>query len=85
MFIHITYVKYLHHYCLELAFNTGDSGKVDLSHRLHGEMFSPLRDVMLFATATLDPIGKTVTWVNGADLAPEYLFKLLKEQHRSPV
>ncbi len=83
MFIHVTQAKHLQAYRLQLTFNTGDSGEVDLSHRLHGEVFSPLRDVALFATATLDPIGKTVAWANGADLAPEYLLQLLKEQHQT--
>jgi hypothetical protein len=80
MFTHVTEVKHLDNYRLHLTFNTGDGGEVDLIDRLKGEVFSPLRDVELFATATLDPIGKTVTWANGADLAPEYLLQLLKTQ-----
>jgi len=80
MFTHVTQVKHLDNYRLHLTFNTGDSGEVDLTERLRGEVFSPLRDVELFATATLDPIGKTVSWASGADLAPEYLLQLLKTQ-----
>ena len=70
----------MNYYRLHLTFNTGDGGEVDLTERLRGEVFSPLRDVELFATATIDPIGKTVSWANGADLAPEYLLQLLKTQ-----
>ncbi len=82
MFTHVTQVKYLDNYRLHLTFNTGDGGEVNLIDRLTGEVFSPLRDVALFATATIDPIGKTVTWANGADLAPEYLLELLKAQNQ---
>lgn len=80
MILHVTQVKHLDNYRLHLTFNTGDGGEVDLTERLRGEVFSPLRDVELFATATLDPIGKTVSWASGADLAPEYLLQLLKTQ-----
>jgi hypothetical protein len=79
MILHTTAVEYLGDYRLFLAFNNGDSGEVDLSHRLQGDMFEPLRDKKLFATAYQHPIMRTVAWANGADLAPEFLADLLQQ------
>lgn len=73
MILHTTRVEYLGDYRLFLSFDNGESGEVDLSARLHGEVFEPLRDKALFATACQHPLARTVTWSNGADLAPEYL------------
>ena len=47
---------------------------------LWGEVFEPLTDAHLFATARQDEVLGTVVWANGADLAPEFLLKLLQEQ-----
>lgn len=57
---------------IHLTFNDGSSGVVDFSHRLHGPVFSPLRDPGYFARFTVD--GGTVAWPNGADIAPETLY-----------
>jgi len=80
MILHTTKVEYRGDYRLFLEFNNGESGEVDLTERLHGEMFEPLKDLALFATAHHDPDIETVVWDNGADLAPEYLLDLLHEQ-----
>ena len=37
-------------------------------------MFEPLKDKTLFAQAAIHPELETVTWPNGADLAPEFLY-----------
>jgi hypothetical protein len=77
MILHTTSVKYLGGYRLFLTFNNGAAGEVNLAERLHGEMFEPLRDPALFATAYQHPVIRTVAWKNGADLAPEFLFELM--------
>ena len=53
-----------------MAFANGMSGKVDLSSRLFGSVFEPLRDPSLFSQVRLDEYG-AVCWPNGADLAPD--------------
>lgn len=68
-------VKPLDGYRLWLRFDDGASGTVDLSAELWGPMFEPLKDKTLFAQATIHPELETVTWPNGADLAPEFLYK----------
>ncbi len=73
----ITHVRPLDHYRLELQFNDGVTGVVDLESTLWGEMFEPLRDQQLFQTVHVDPERGTIAWSNGADLAPEPLHNLL--------
>ncbi len=80
MILHTTSLKYLGDYRLFLTFNNGVSGEVDLNGRLTGEMFEPLRDKNLFATA--HPAMLTVAWANGADLAPEFLLELLSNSNK---
>ena len=78
MILHTTEVIPLTGYRLMVTFNTGESGEVDLSGELDGEVFGPLRDPALFATAHQHPIMRTVAWANGADLAPEFLRDLMR-------
>jgi len=68
-------VRPLKGYKLWLRFQDGVSGTVDLSNELWGPMFEPLRDDALFAQAAIHPEFETVTWPNGADLAPEFLYQ----------
>ena len=71
-------VHHLHDYVLHLRFNNGAEGEVDLTAELEGEVFEPLKDQALFAQVYLHPELRTVSWPNGADLAPEFLFSLLQ-------
>lgn len=80
MILHTTEVTPLPGYRLLLRFNNGMSGEVNLSNELDGEVFEPLRDPVLFATASQHPVMRTVTWANGADLASEFLLELLQAQ-----
>jgi hypothetical protein len=77
MILHTTEVTTLPGYRLLLRFNNGEAGEVNLIDRLHGEVFEPLRDPALFATAYQHPVMRTVAWANGADLAPEFLLNLM--------
>ncbi len=71
----ITEVKVLDGYRLWLRFHDGASGIVDLSAELWGPMFEPLKDRALFAQVTVHSELHTVTWPNGADLSPEFLYR----------
>jgi hypothetical protein len=71
----VTEVKALDGYKLWLRFQDGASGVIDLSAELWGPMFEPLKDRALFACATVHPELHTVTWPNGADFAPEFLYR----------
>ncbi len=65
-------------YRLYLEFEDGARGFVDLSDRLFGPMFEPLKDPDLFLLVSLDEFG-AVCWPNGADLAPDALREVLME------
>lgn len=65
-------VEVLPAYRLSVKFADGLTGMVDLSLRLSGPVFGPLRDEALFAQARLG-LG-TVVWPNGADLAPDAMY-----------
>ena len=82
MILHTTEVMPLPNYRLFLRFNSGQPGEVNLAGELEGEVFSPLRDPALFATASQHPVLRTVAWANGADLAPEFLLELLEGQRQ---
>ena len=66
-------------YTLKLLFDDGRSGEVDLSARLFGTVFEPLRDPLLFAQVRVDEYG-AVCWPNGADLAPDALYRTISSQ-----
>jgi len=87
MFIYVEEAKYLEDYRVELKFNDGKKGIVNLEKELYGTMFEPLRDKKLFANVKVDKDIDTITWDNGADFAPEFLYytsfkddKSLKQQ-----
>ena len=74
MFIYVKNAKYLEDYKIEIEFSDGKKGIVDLSNELYGEVFEPLKDKNLFSKIKVDEDLETITWKNGADLAPEYLY-----------
>ena len=67
-------VDYLENYRLLLVFSDGVKKEVDLEPYLKGEVFGPLRDKTMFIQDGLTPT--TIEWVNGADLAPEFLYRI---------
>ncbi len=66
-------------YTVELTFSDGTIKRVNLEQWLYGEMFEPLRDPSYFARMRLEPGDITISWPNGADLAPEFLYELEPE------
>jgi Protein of unknown function (DUF2442) len=71
-------VRHVERYKLWIRFRDGARGTVDLGPQLWGPVFEPLKDVALFAQASVHPQLHTVTWPNGADLAPEFLYQAVK-------
>ncbi len=59
-------------YRIHLVFNDGSENTVDFSQWFAGPVFEPLRDVAYFQRFFID--GGTVSWPNGADIAPETLY-----------
>jgi hypothetical protein len=68
--------EYRDAYRIHLAFNDGVENVVDFEQWLVGPVFEPLRDQDYFRRFFLE--GGTVTWPNGADVAPETLHESAK-------
>jgi len=66
-------------YSVDLTFSNGAAKRVNLEPFLYGEIFEPLRDPAFFAKMCLEPGDITISWPNGADLAPEFLYELEPE------
>ncbi|CAN2043004.1 DUF2442 [Candidatus Magnetomoraceae bacterium gMMP-1] len=75
MILHVKKAKYFNDYNIELLFNDGRRGVANLSKILHG-VFEPLKDKLSFSQFKIDSELDTITWDNGADIAPEYLYFL---------
>ena len=66
--------EYVKEYELLITFNDGSRKLADLKPYLTGEVFSELLDRDKFVQYGLN--GYTIEWVNGADLAPEFLYDI---------
>jgi hypothetical protein len=66
-------------YTVKVLFDDGRRGEVDLFARLFGTVFEPLRDPVLFAQVRVDEYG-AICWPNGADLAPDALYRTISLQ-----
>ena len=71
----VTEANYIKNYQLELTFNDGVSGIVDLGNYLNGKVFEPLKNIDYFKKFELD--SWTLTWPNESDFAPEFLYELV--------
>ena len=71
----VQHAHYLGDYTIHLRFSDGTEGDVDLGDELHGEIFEPLRDLAVFRQFTVHPDFHTLSWPNGADFAPEFLYE----------
>jgi hypothetical protein len=60
---------------MEVAFEDGTSGIVDMAPLLAHPAFKSLRDQSLFREARVDPKVGTVVWPNGLDIAPDALYE----------
>ena len=78
----ITRIKYLNPYVYFVEFDDGTRGEVDLSYLLtKGPIFRSLKNIKLFGSARIE--GGTITWPNGADLAPETLYEAIQKRPTS--
>ncbi|HTD07819.1 MAG TPA: DUF2442 domain-containing protein [Solirubrobacteraceae bacterium] len=66
-------------YRLRLTFDDGTVGEIDFARREWRGVFEPLRDPEYFARVTVDADAGTVTWPNGADMAPEPLYEQVRQ------
>ena len=80
MFSLVTDAKYVKDYTVFLSFKDGKKGEIDLSLELDGEVFEPLKNIDYFKKFKIR--GHTLSWDNGADFSPEFLYeKLIENNH----
>ena len=66
--------KYLHDFFIHIIFSNGKEGNIDLSPFIGQGVFEPLSNMVYFKKFFVD--GWTISWPNGADIAPETLYEL---------
>jgi hypothetical protein len=69
--------KYLNGYCIHIVFSNGKEGNIDLSPYIGSGIFEPLMNKDYFKKLFVD--GWTISWPNGADIAPETLYELTEQ------
>jgi len=77
-------IEYKGGFVYHVVFDDGKSGNIAFSEYVgRGPVFEPLRDPAFFKRATVE--GGTISWPNGADIAPETLYeKMSRQQVASP-
>ena len=63
-------------YRLQVEFDDGTAGEIEMADRLFGTAFEPLRDPNEFAKVFVDEFG-AIAWPSGADLAPDAIHRRL--------
>jgi hypothetical protein len=72
-------LEYKGGFVFHVVFDDGSSGDVDFSEYIgRGPVFEPLRDASFFKKAKTE--GGTISWPNGADVAPETLYDKICSQ-----
>jgi hypothetical protein len=72
-------IKYKEGFVFHIVFDDGKCGDVDFSEYIgKGPVFEPLRNREFFKKATIE--GGTISWPNGADIAPEALYEKISCQ-----
>lgn len=69
----VSHAEYVAGYSIRLRFNDGLEKTVDCRRWLVGPVFRPLKDKALFKRFFVE--GGTIAWPNGADIAPETLYR----------
>ncbi len=77
-------IEYKGGFVYHIVFDDGTSGDIDFAEYVaRGPVFEPLRDTAFFKKARVE--GGTISWPNGADIAPETLYeKISRQQVASP-
>lgn len=76
---YVTAAKYIKDYQIEVTFNDKKKGVIDLKEIIfndHRAIFKQLINEKKFAKFKVDM--DTIIWENGLDLAPEFLYNLIK-------
>lgn len=67
--------EYIDGYKLSVGFSNGKSCEIDFKQFIDGPIFEPLKNIEYFKNFIVD--GWTISWQNGADIAPETLYAFI--------
>ena len=79
MLYRITEVEPLPEYRLRIRFEDGLCGVFDVSHLVGKGVFADWSRTEFFESVTIDDQCGTVVWPNGADLAPDTLYRRARD------
>lgn len=84
MYYHVVNAACLRDYKLFIQFADGSQGVIDLTDKVgRGGIFLPLTDRQYFCRLKVDDQLHTITWEDGADLSPEFLYERLRETNHN--
>jgi len=75
---HVVDARLVSGFVVWLRFRDGTEGQVDLAPELIGPIFDPLHDPQKFSQFRVHKEFHTLTWPNGADIAPEVLYRRVR-------
>ena len=74
----VVQIEYQEGYSFLIVFDDGLRGIVDFTEYLDiGPVFYPLKELAFFKSAKIE--GGTISWPNGADIAPETLYDKVEQ------
>ena len=71
----VTGAKWVKKYCVQITFNDLQKDVIDLEKYLGKGIFKELKNIEKFKRFKVDRELGTITWPNGADIAPEVLYR----------
>jgi hypothetical protein len=78
----VTSIAFKRDYVYRIVFDDGLEGDVDFAEYIgSGPIFEPLKDLAFFRRAMI--AGDTISWPNGADVAPETLYEKIEQANQS--
>lgn len=73
---YVTEAIYVSDCKIKVRFENEEVKIVDLGPHLDGPIFEPLKDITYFRSFEVNSDIDTVTWPNGADFSPEFLYEI---------